>query len=92
MLQRLRKIVTPPSVEQRTALLAGKHITYTLKRSGKRRSIGLNIDDRGLIVKCSTAGIGEMAAKRVAGQGALGGGKAGWLADLSTGCEPLAEW
>jgi predicted metal-dependent hydrolase len=50
MLQRLRKIITSPSVEQRTALLAGKHITYTLKRSGKRRSIGLNIDDRGLIV------------------------------------------
>lgn len=50
MLQRLRKIITPPSVEQRSALLAGKHITYTLKRSGKRRSIGLNIDDRGLTV------------------------------------------
>jgi predicted metal-dependent hydrolase len=50
MIQRLRKIVTPTSVEQRTALLAGKHITYTLKRSGKRRSIGLNIDDRGLTV------------------------------------------
>lgn len=51
MLQRLRKIITPPSVEQRSALLAGKQITYTLKRSGKRRrSIGLHIDDRGLIV------------------------------------------
>jgi len=51
MLQRLRKIITPPNVEQRAALLAGKHITYTLKRSSKRRrSIGLHIDDRGLIV------------------------------------------
>jgi len=50
MLQRLRKLTTPPSVEQRTVLLAGKHITYTLKRRSKRRSIGLNIDDRGLIV------------------------------------------
>lgn len=38
------------SVEQRAALLAGQHITYTLKRSGKRRSIGLRIDDRGLTV------------------------------------------
>jgi predicted metal-dependent hydrolase len=51
MLQRLRKLTSPPSVEQRSALLAGKHITYTLKRSGKRRrSIGLHIDERGLIV------------------------------------------
>ena len=39
-----------PSVEQRAATLSGKHITYTLKRSGKRRSIGLRIDDRGLTV------------------------------------------
>ena len=31
-------------------MLAGKHISYTLKRSGKRRSIGLRIDDRGLTV------------------------------------------
>jgi predicted metal-dependent hydrolase len=50
MLKRLRNLVVPPSVEQRAALLAGKHITYTLKRSGKRRSIGLRIDDRGLTV------------------------------------------
>ncbi|KXS33548.1 MAG: Uncharacterized protein AWT59_0268 [Candidatus Gallionella acididurans] len=39
-----------PGVEQRAATLSGKHITYTLKRSGKRRSIGLRIDDRGLTV------------------------------------------
>ena len=50
MLKRLRNLVTPPTVEQRAALLSGKHITYTLKRSGKRRSIGLRIDDRGLTV------------------------------------------
>ncbi|HEX5338317.1 MAG TPA: SprT family zinc-dependent metalloprotease [Gallionella sp.] len=62
MLKRLRNLVAspaglspslrnaPPAVEQRAALLAGKHITYTLKRSGKRRSIGLRIDDRGLTV------------------------------------------
>jgi len=48
MLKRLR---TPLSVvEQRATVLAGKHITYTLKRSSKRRSIGLRIDDRGLTV------------------------------------------
>jgi predicted metal-dependent hydrolase len=46
----LRKLITPSAVEQRAALLAGKHITYTLKRSGKRHSIGLRIDDRGLTV------------------------------------------
>ncbi|HUW00120.1 MAG TPA: SprT family zinc-dependent metalloprotease [Gallionella sp.] len=46
----MRRLITPPAVEQRAALLAGKHITYTLKRSGKRRSIGLRIDDRGLTV------------------------------------------
>jgi len=50
MLKRLKNLVVPPSVEQRAALLAGKHITYTLKRSNKRRSIGLRIDDRGLTV------------------------------------------
>ena len=46
----MRKLVSPPAVEQRAALLAGKQITYTLKRSSKRRSIGLRIDDRGLTV------------------------------------------
>jgi len=50
MLKRLKNLAVPPVVEQRAALLAGKHITYTLKRSNKRRSIGLRIDDRGLTV------------------------------------------
>lgn len=50
MLKRLRNLVVPPGAEQRAALLDGKHITYTLKRSKKRRSIGLRIDDRGLTV------------------------------------------
>ena len=31
-------------------MLGGQHVTYTLKRSGKRRSIGLRIDGRGLTV------------------------------------------
>jgi predicted metal-dependent hydrolase len=39
-----------PAVEQRAALLAGKNVTYTLKRSSRRRSIGLRVDDRGLTV------------------------------------------
>lgn len=49
---KLRKLATPPQagIEQRAAILAGKRIAYTLKRSGKRRSIGLCIDDRGLTV------------------------------------------
>ncbi len=50
MLKRLPNLITPPSVEHRAALLSGKHITYTLKRSSKRRSIGLRIDDHGLTV------------------------------------------
>src|SRR3989339_1672787 len=50
MLKRLRNLVSPPAVEQRAALLAGKNISYTLKRSSKRRSIGLRIDDNGLTV------------------------------------------
>ncbi len=50
MFKRLRNPAVPPATEQRAALLAGQHITYTLKRSGKRRSIGLRIDDRGLTV------------------------------------------
>ena len=37
-------------VEQRTVLLSGKTVSYTLKRTGRRRSIGLRIDDRGLTV------------------------------------------
>lgn len=40
----------PPATEQRAALLAGKNISYTLKRSSRRRSIGLRIDERGLVV------------------------------------------
>lgn len=40
----------PPAIEQRAALLAGKNISYILKRSSRRRSIGLRIDERGLVV------------------------------------------
>lgn len=50
MLNKLRSTITPPAVEQRSIRLAGTPVTYTLKRSGKRRSIGLRIDDRGLTV------------------------------------------
>jgi len=50
MLKKLRNLITPPAVEQRATLLAGKNICFTLKRSNKRRSIGFRIDDRGLTV------------------------------------------
>jgi predicted metal-dependent hydrolase len=55
MFKRLHNLIAAPSaktpaVEQRAAFLAGKHITYTLKRSSRRRSIGLRIDDKGLTV------------------------------------------
>jgi predicted metal-dependent hydrolase len=43
-------VTEPPTVERRTALLAGQIVEYTLKRSGKRRTIGLRIDDDGLTV------------------------------------------
>lgn len=55
MLKKLRTLIAPPAakfpvVEQRATVLAGTQVTYTLKRSAKRRSIGLRIDDRGLTV------------------------------------------
>jgi predicted metal-dependent hydrolase len=50
MLKKLHRLVTPAVVEQRSIQLAGKPVTYTLKRTGRRRSIGLRIDDRGLTV------------------------------------------
>jgi len=40
----------PISVEQRSLQLPTHLITYTLKRSSKRRSVGLRIDERGLTV------------------------------------------
>jgi predicted metal-dependent hydrolase len=43
-------LLSPPAIEQRAASLAGRQVTYTLKRSNKRRSIGLRIDHRGLTV------------------------------------------
>jgi predicted metal-dependent hydrolase len=51
MLTDLQKLkIHPPAVEQRSIQLADKNITYTLKRSSKRRSIGLQINDDGLTV------------------------------------------
>lgn len=48
LLQKLH--VAPKAAEQRSIQLADTHITYTLKRSSKRRSIGLQINEQGLIV------------------------------------------
>lgn len=53
MFKALRRSSTPPVVEQRSVQLSGKDISYTLKRSGYRCSIGLRIDDRGLVVNAS---------------------------------------
>jgi len=50
MYQALRHKAVPPVVEQRNIHLSGKEISYTLKRGGYRRSIGLRIDERGLTV------------------------------------------
>jgi predicted metal-dependent hydrolase len=50
MIKALRKKASPSVVEQRNIHLSGKEISYTLKRSGYRRSIRLRIDDRGLTV------------------------------------------
>ncbi len=50
MFSKLRTSVIRPAIEQRSIQLAGTSITYTLKRSSKRRSIGLRIDDKGLTV------------------------------------------
>lgn len=46
----LPRTAEPPAIEQRRIELAGKEITYVLKRTAKRRSIGLRIDDEGLTV------------------------------------------
>ncbi len=50
MLKNLQQFASPPSVEQRTLDLAGTTVSYTLKRTSRRRSIGLRIDDDGLTV------------------------------------------
>jgi predicted metal-dependent hydrolase len=50
MFRMLQRLAEPPAVEQRSIRLAGQDVSFTLKRSGKRRSIGLRIDDDGLTV------------------------------------------
>lgn len=40
----------PPAIEQRNINLAGKPVAFTLKRTRRRRSIGLQVDERGLTV------------------------------------------
>jgi len=94
MLKRLRKPATASAVkrvtaEQRATVLAGKHITYTLKRSSKRRSIGLRIDDRGLTVsmplRASESWLHEVLQHR-----------AGWVVDKLDGWQarkaPEQNW
>lgn len=50
MLKKLHRLMPPAVVEQRSIQLAGKPVSYTLKRTNRRRSIGLRIDDAGLTV------------------------------------------
>ncbi|CAH1388027.1 conserved hypothetical protein [Candidatus Nitrotoga sp. M5] len=50
MLSKLRHLISPLTVEQRTIDLVGTQINYTLKRTNRRRSIGLRIDNHGLTV------------------------------------------
>lgn len=50
MLDKLRRFITPPAIEQRTVNLIGTQVTYTLKRTSRRRSVGLRIDSHGLTV------------------------------------------
>ncbi len=50
MFKAVQRLIDPPAVEQRSIRLAQQDVGYTLKRSGKRRSIGLRIDDAGLTV------------------------------------------
>ncbi len=51
MFTNLQKLKSPPlAAEQRSIHLVDKLISYTLKRSAKRRSIGLRINDSGLTV------------------------------------------
>jgi predicted metal-dependent hydrolase len=46
----LRLPASPPAAEQRSIQLADRLVSYTLKRSPRRRSIGLQINDNGLTV------------------------------------------
>ena len=50
MLNKLRRLISPPAAEQRTITLEGNPVTFTLKRSRRRRSIGLRVDYHGLTV------------------------------------------
>ena len=47
---KLHNLPPPSKIEQRTVNLGGNPITFTLKRSSRRRSIGLRIDSRGLTI------------------------------------------
>ena len=73
MLKALRNLSIPLS-EQRSVMLEGQHVTYTLKRSSKRRSIGLRIDGEGLTVsmplRASESWLHEVLQQR-----------AGWVVD-----------
>ncbi|MBI5919469.1 MAG: M48 family metallopeptidase [Nitrosomonadales bacterium] len=81
MLRRLRRLISPPppAPEARSIELAGQAISFTLKRSARRRSIGLRIDHRGLTVSVPTR-TPEKWLHSVLQE------RAGWVV------EKLAEW
>ncbi len=79
MFKAMQRQAEPPAVEQRVVRLAEQDVGYTLKRSGKRRTIGLRIDDGGLTVAV------PMRASEKWLHGVLQE-KAAWIV------EKLAEW
>ncbi|MBB5019033.1 hypothetical protein HNQ59_002331 [Chitinivorax tropicus] len=68
-----------PQAEQRSIKLADHHIQYSLKRSAKRRTLGLRIDRQGLTVSVPT----QVSEARIH---ALLAEKADWILDK------LAQW
>lgn len=50
MPNKLHRLTSQPAIEQRTMTLGGTPVTFTLKRTPRRRSIGLRIDHHGLTV------------------------------------------
>jgi len=88
MLNRQQRLPLP-ATEQRSIQLADKLVSYTLKRSAKRRSIGLQINDHGLTVsmplRASESWLHSVLQE-----------KAGWVVDKLESWQsrqtPLQKW
>jgi len=85
----LRRKLSPPAVEQRRIDLSGRPVTYTLKRSSKRRSIGLRIDERGLTVSVPLRASEKWLHSVLRD-------KAGWVVEKMAGWQarqaPVIQW